>query len=50
MDDAGYIFAAFAVVWVILFGYLFLIGRIQRRLEEEMKCLEREISRPEVDK
>ena len=39
MENAGYLFAAFTVVWAVLFGYvLFLLGK-QRKLQEEINSL-----------
>ncbi len=36
MDYTGYLFAAFAVTWAVLFGYLLLLGRRLQRLEERI--------------
>lgn len=36
-----FLFAGYAVVWVILFGYIWFLGRRQRRLEAEVARLER---------
>jgi len=37
MDNLGYLFAGFAVIWVLVFGYLWYLGRaidrLQRRLD-----------------
>ncbi|MBI2868463.1 MAG: CcmD family protein [Chloroflexi bacterium] len=43
MQNAGFFFAAFIVIWAIVFGYVFvLIGR-QRRLSQELAALKEEV-------
>ena len=45
MENAGYLFAAFIIIWAIVFGYvLVLVGR-QRRLKRELESLKEEIER-----
>ncbi len=39
MENAGYLFAAFAIVWVVLFGYIFILSRRQKRLRRELDLL-----------
>ena len=39
MENLGYLLAAFAVVWAVLFGYLFLLLSGQRRLRREINSL-----------
>ncbi len=39
MENAGYLFAAFAVVWAVVFGYVFLLLNRQRRLRQEIDSL-----------
>jgi len=36
-----YLFAAFCVIWLVLFLYLFSISRRQRALSQEIESLER---------
>jgi CcmD family protein len=39
MDNLGYLFAVFSIVWIVLFVYIFsLIGR-QKRLQKEIDSL-----------
>ncbi len=39
MENAGYIFAAFSIVWAVVFGYILLLFNRQRRLRREIKSL-----------
>ena len=39
MENAGYLFAAYAIVWVVLFGYIFILSRRQKRLRREIDLL-----------
>jgi len=39
MENAGYIFAAFAIVWAVIFGYLLLLFNRQRKLRREINSL-----------
>ena len=39
MENAGYLFAAFAIAWVLVFGYVFSLFNRQRRLRREIDSL-----------
>ncbi|MEE9583183.1 MAG: CcmD family protein [Dehalococcoidales bacterium] len=39
MEDLGYLFAAFTVVWLALFGYIFILSRRQQRLRRDIDLL-----------
>lgn len=39
----GYLFAAYMVIWTLLFAYLFHIARSQRRLGRRLDSLSAEI-------
>ena len=39
MENAEYIFAAFAIVWVVVFGYLLSLFNRQKRLRQEIDLL-----------
>jgi len=39
MENASYVFAAFAIVWAVLFGYVLLLFNRQRRLRQEINSL-----------
>ncbi|TMA44354.1 MAG: CcmD family protein [Deltaproteobacteria bacterium] len=45
MTHFPYLFAAYAVVWLGLFGYLLRLGRRSRELEEELRDLRRQLGR-----
>ena len=39
MENLGYLFAGYAVVWLLLFGYMFSIAKRQKQLEREIELL-----------
>jgi CcmD family protein len=39
MENLGYLFAAFTIVWVVLFGYVLSLLRRQRQLWRELDSL-----------
>jgi CcmD family protein len=39
MENSGYFFAAFAIVWAVLFAYLFLLASRQRQLKQKVESL-----------
>ncbi|HSV07187.1 MAG TPA: CcmD family protein [Candidatus Binatus sp.] len=45
MTHFPYLFAAYAAVWLGLFGYLLRLGRRSRELEEELRDLRRQLGR-----
>ncbi len=42
MENLGYLFAAFTIVWAVLFGYVFSLLRRQRQLWRELDSLKRD--------
>ncbi len=48
MENAGYLFAAFTIIWALVFGYVFLLFNRQRRLRREIDSL-KEMFRKEAD-
>lgn len=49
MENAEYIFAAYAIVWAVVFGYvLSLVGR-QRKLRQEIDLLKEAFKEKEAD-
>ncbi|MDO8568082.1 MAG: CcmD family protein [Dehalococcoidales bacterium] len=40
MDNGGYLFAAFAIVWALVFGFVVILFGRQRKLQREIKALE----------
>ncbi len=45
-DNLGYLFAAFAITWLAIAGYLLYLGQQVRALREELQPLEDELSEP----
>lgn len=39
MENAGYLFAAYAIVWAVLFGYILLLLARQKKLQREINSL-----------
>ena len=39
MENAGYLFAAFTLIWALVFGYVLLLFNRQRRLRREIDSL-----------
>ena len=38
-ENISYLFAAFAIVWVVLFGYIFILSQRQKKLRREIELL-----------
>ena len=41
VDPLHFLFAAYSVVWIVLFAYFFSLSRRHRRLERELESLRR---------
>ncbi len=39
MENAGYLFAAFSIVWAVVFGYVLLLFNRQKRQRREIDAL-----------
>jgi len=48
MENAGYIFAAYAIVWVVVFGYVLFLFNKQRRLKQEINSLKEMLKEKEA--
>jgi CcmD family protein len=35
-----YLFAAYTVIWVVLFGYIFSLSRLQQKFQDELARLQ----------
>ncbi len=44
-NNIPYLFAAFAITWVVFFGYVFFTSRRQQELEREVKGLQEALKR-----
>jgi len=40
MENLGYLFAAFAVIWAVVFGYILVLMNRQKKLKREIEKLE----------
>lgn len=47
MDNLGYLFAAFAVIWVGLFAYIFFLAQKQRQLRRDIDWLKETLKKNE---
>jgi CcmD family protein len=39
MENSGYLFAAYAVIWALVFGYVLFMLRKQKRLQRQIDML-----------
>ena len=40
MENSGYLFAAFGVIWAVVFGYILVLINRQKKLKREIEKLE----------
>ena len=45
MENLSYLFAAYTIIWAVIFGYLYLMQRKQRRLDREIELLKEGLSK-----
>lgn len=45
MSNLGYLFAAYAFIWALLFAYVHTVARRQRALEDEIRALQQTVER-----
>ena len=50
MENAGYLLAAFAVIWALVFGYVVMMQRKQRQLQRQIKQLQESLEKSKTDK
>ncbi len=43
-DNLGYLFAAFAITWIMIAGYLFYLNNQIRALREDIEDFEEQVS------
>ncbi len=48
MENAGYFFAAFSVIWALVFGYVLLLFNRQRALRREINALKEALKEKRV--
>jgi CcmD family protein len=44
MENMGYLFAAFLIVWIGIIGYLFVIFNRQKKISREIEMLEKSLT------
>ncbi len=49
MENASYLFAAFGIVWALVFGYVLLLFNRQRRLRREIDSLKEAFKESQVE-
>ncbi len=45
MENSGYLFAAYTIIWAFVFGYVFFLYYKQRKLRRQMDLLKDSIDR-----
>ena len=43
MENAGYLFAAFTIIWAVVFGYVLSLFRKQKRIRQDIESLKETI-------
>ena len=41
MENAGYLLAAFAIIWALVFAYVLVLQRKQKQLQKEINLLKK---------
>ena len=49
MENAGYFFAAFSIIWALVFGYVLLLFSRQTRLRREINSLKEVLKEKEAE-
>ena len=49
MENAGYLLAAFAIIWAVVFGYILLLFNRQRSLRREINSLREALKEKESE-
>ena len=49
MENLGYLFAAYTVIWAVVFGYVFYLYRKQRKLQREIDSLKSPVDKSKTD-
>ena len=43
MENSGYLFAAYAVIWAVVFGYILFMQWKQKKLQQQITLLEQSV-------
>ncbi|HEY49763.1 MAG TPA: CcmD family protein [Dehalococcoidia bacterium] len=49
MDNLSYLFAAYTVIWAVIFGYVFFVHQRHRRLRRELDTLKEDVEKQKAD-
>jgi len=49
MDNLSFLFAAYTIIWAVIFGYVFYLYRKQRKLQREIDLLKETIDKQKRD-
>lgn len=49
MENAGYLFAAFTLIWALVFGYVLVLFNRQRRMRREIDLLKEAFKKEQVE-
>ncbi|MFC2058881.1 CcmD family protein [Chloroflexota bacterium] len=49
MESIGYLFAAYTIIWAVVFGYVFYLLRKEGKLRKEIDLLEKSLSNSQND-
>jgi len=50
MENEGYLFAAYSIIWALVFAYLFFMHQKQRRLQRDIDLLKQDMDIDEMDR
>jgi CcmD family protein len=48
MENLGYLFAAYTVIWIVVFGYILFMQRKQKKLQQQITLLEQSVDGQET--
>jgi len=48
MENIGYLLAAYTVIWAVVFGYVLVMQRKQRRLQRQLDRLQESIEPSQI--
>ena len=49
MENLGYLFAAYSVIWAVVFGYILFMQRKQKSLQRQINRLQESTDKPRND-
>ena len=49
MENAGFLFAAYTIIWIVVFGYIFHLHRKQVKLERAINLLKQTADKRKIE-